>query len=124
VIISDLPYAICEVVDIILITRIKQDVELTPSMLEELNRIGVAHFGGKRYKILADMRLNISSTPEARQYGAHNEYTQFHIAYALLVSSLSEKILANFFIRFNKPAVPSKMFNDENQAIEWLAKHS
>ena len=42
------------------------------------------------------------------------------IAEAFLLTSLAQKILINFYIRFDKPLVPSKVFTNKEKAIEWL----
>lgn len=42
------------------------------------------------------------------------------IADAILVKRLAERILGNFYIRANNPAVPTKMFTKESDAIDWL----
>lgn len=41
-------------------------------------------------------------------------------AQAIIIDSLSNRILANFYIKFHKPANPIKMFADEKEAIQWL----
>lgn len=39
---------------------------------------------------------------------------------ALVLATLSHRIMANLYIRFVKPNHPTKIFSNENDAIEWL----
>ncbi|NBG67213.1 DUF7793 family protein [Acidiluteibacter ferrifornacis] len=39
---------------------------------------------------------------------------------ALVVNNLAYRILSNFFIRFNRPVVPTKVFNSRKKALDWL----
>ena len=45
---------------------------------------------------------------------------KYTIADAIIVSNLAQKILINFYLKFNKPPKPSQAFNSEEQAINWL----
>jgi hypothetical protein len=33
---------------------------------------------------------------------------------------MAQKILANFYIKINKPERPTKFFNNKDEAINWL----
>jgi len=60
-------------------------------------------------------------TPEAR--ATFSEQMKLEVGFqkmALVANSLAYKILANFFIRFNRPVVPTKVFNSRKKAIAWL----
>lgn len=58
--------------------------------------------------------------PESRDFSASAEGMQFTIADAMVVSNLGQKMLVSFYLKFNKPPKPSKAFNTEAQAIDWL----
>ena len=58
---------------------------------------------------------------EARDYGATKEVVGLCSAMALLTgTSLPATIIGNFFIKFNKPSVPTKLFKKERKALDWL----
>lgn len=59
-------------------------------------------------------------TPEARAYMAKAESNPFSSASAYIAKSLAEKLITNAYIKFNRPARPTKMFTSESKAIEWL----
>ena len=65
-----------------------------------------------------DPYSNIES--DAREYMATFESTRFSTAEAFVISSVGQKILANFYLKVNKPTVPTKIFTNLNSAVEWL----
>lgn len=42
---------------------------------------------------------------------------------AFVIDALPQKIVGNFYLKFVKPQVPTKLFRTEEKAIEWLKKH-
>ena len=61
-----------------------------------------------------------SLAPETRKFMASEEPLLYSKAEAFLLKSLAQKILINFYIKFDKPLVPSKVFTKEDEAIKWL----
>jgi hypothetical protein len=57
---------------------------------------------------------------EAMRYIASPGSSPYAIAEAYVIISLSQKILARFYLNFNKPARPTKMFSYEKDAVAWL----
>jgi hypothetical protein len=57
---------------------------------------------------------------EARAYASTKESALYRSAEALVIYSLAQKLVANFYLRFNKPIVPTRFFQDEEEAIKWL----
>lgn len=104
----------------ILTVRLIDGLEITAPILEKINATGVKLANGQNFCVLADLRLNISSTPEARKYGAKNDHMKNHLAYAMLADSMPVVILANFFIKVNRPKVPTRLFKKEEDALQWL----
>ncbi len=56
----------------------------------------------------------------ASEFSASEEGLLYTIADAFVVKSLAQKILASFYLKFNKPPKPSKIFTNEKAALEWL----
>lgn len=61
-------------------------------------------------------------TSEARKLSTSKDFSADRIALALVSDSSANKFLGNFFINFNKPVNPTKIFTDEVEAIGWLNK--
>lgn len=59
-------------------------------------------------------------TSEARDFSASKEGLRFSKAEAMVVKNLAQKLIVNFYLKFNNPSVPSKAFNTEEEAIKWL----
>ena len=74
--------------------------------------------GGKFYNIFqfgsfADIEPNI------RDWAADEDGNLYTHSDAIVIESLSQKIIADFYLRFNKPAKPTKIFYSIEKAIEW-----
>ncbi len=104
----------------ILFIRFFEGAELDLADVKEFFDLGLKFSGGKPYCILGDSRANPVSTPEARAFGAEQEYSWFRLADALLVNPTVTRLTANGYINFNKPKVPTRMFTSEEKAIAWL----
>jgi hypothetical protein len=75
---------------------------------------------GKKALILNIGGDGTSATPEARKFSASPAGVKFTKADAFVTTSLAQKILGNFYLNFNKPPVPSQIFDEVDKAIEWL----
>ncbi|MCB9195310.1 MAG: hypothetical protein H6598_03715 [Flavobacteriales bacterium] len=78
---------------------------------------------GKAFLVLLDVSQAYGVTKEAREYTAGPAVEGLQIAMAMIISSLPIRLLANFFIKFDSPPAPTKMFNSYEQAIQWLETH-
>lgn len=107
----------------ILFYRVKQDITVTPEVMKDLLRYVEEFMGPVRHYAVVDFGLNVNSTAEGRKKYTESEYIKkWRIADAFLVNSLGMRLIANFFIRMQSPAVPTRVFNDELLAILWLEK--
>lgn len=61
-----------------------------------------------------------SVNPAARKIMGRPEYSIFSIAEAYVIHSLAQKILGNFYLKIDRPVVPTKLFNDYDEALTWL----
>lgn len=100
-----------EVVGDILITE--KEVRI---INEEIKRLG----DGKELLQLITADEVSQFDNSARVFSASEEGTRYSKAEALVVKSLSQRLIANFYVKVNKPPKPSKVFNDKEEAIQWL----
>ncbi len=70
--------------------------------------------------LLTDMRHVKGASSEARAFGSTPEMVPYIAAIALLTSSPLTRMIANFFVRFTRPAYPVRMFTDRDEALAWL----
>jgi hypothetical protein len=75
-----------------------------------------------RYAVLVDARATCTITPEAMEYSKRPESYRLLIAQAIVVDSLPNRLIANFIIKFHKPAAPTKLFSNNKDGIAWLQK--
>ncbi len=57
---------------------------------------------------------------DAREFTADPSRETASTAIAYVLTSLAQRMVANFFIRFNKPVKPVKFFRDRASALAWL----
>lgn len=55
---------------------------------------------------------------------AKKAYSPYSTADAFVLKSMSQKILANFYIKINKPERPTMFFNHAEEALVWLKNHT
>ncbi len=73
--------------------------------------------------VLADSRNYTQFSKEVRDFYAGKEIADRIAAMAIMVSSLSTRLIGNFFIKIHKPYFPSRLFTSEAEAIEWLCRY-
>ena len=78
---------------------------------------------GKSYPLLIEIKNVKNSTLEARKFLASEKGCEGVKAAAILVNSSLGRMIGNFFIFFNKQLLPTKLFIDEKEAIEWLKNY-
>ncbi len=91
-------------------------VELQGRMYDIYNEI--CGNGHKPFLFTADEFFSI--TKEARDNAIIMEGLYPGSASAVLATSLAYKLVANFYLIVNKPKSPYKVFNNEEDAVEWL----
>lgn len=100
--------------------NIHEDAEIDLKDAMVMREQALTLVGGKKFTILFDANHRGNITPEARTQFACKEYTDVRVGAAIVTNSIANKIIGNFFIKFNKPASPTRIFSDELTAIEWL----
>jgi hypothetical protein len=74
----------------------------------------------EKYVLLVISKSYVPISSEARLLAASKEMNKNTIAVAVLIDSIASKIVMNFYISFNKPVSPTKLFTSEDKAVEWL----
>lgn len=97
------------------------DIELEDAVenLEAIHKIA----NGEKYCLLVDARVTVRVSPEARVHSAAANNHKNLIARAIIVNSLANKLVGNFLINYNKPNAPTKLFSEEQKALDWLKEH-
>lgn len=106
--------------DRIVRARFNDGAEVTGDDARENLAATAALTGGRRVPVLVDLRRLRSQTPEARALFAGPEGTRVTLALALLIASPLSRVIGNFFLGFNRPETPARLFTDEREAEAWL----
>jgi hypothetical protein len=79
---------------------------------------------GKKFLLLFSSEGDIVTTPAMRNLSATAEYNDNLNAVALVSANAAMKILGNFYLRLNRPVVPTRFFSNKADAAEWLKTFS
>lgn len=78
---------------------------------------------GSLPSILIDVRYMQAISKEAREFFSQKDNTRRIALLAFLVDSPLSTLLVNFYIGLNPPGIPTKLFTQEEEAIQWLKGH-
>lgn len=70
--------------------------------------------------VTAGKRATLS--PEARVVVSGEDITEQIVADAIIIKEFSHQMSSNFFVRFNRPSRPTKLFRNIEDAKKWLKK--
>ena len=101
-------------------TKVKENAEVTLEDAQANSVLVNSFYVDEKFPILIDSRGIKSISREARSFFTTNGRATNTMAFAILIDSAVSKVVGNFFLGINKPAVPTKLFMDEELAIQWL----
>lgn len=102
--------------------KLKPEQEITMDDFEEIVK-AVTELGmAQAQLILFQAGYNSSVTPEVRKFASHPNANFLSRGDAIVVQSLAQRLMANFYIKFNRPSRPTKIFDNVDEATDWLYK--
>jgi hypothetical protein len=109
--------------DGIMLYEIKEDYMVDVQDLKDINQaVGKIGNGGK-YPNLIMMGNYTNITNEATEYSTSDENNVYTLADAFVLKSLHQKLLANLYLKINRPKIPTRFFENTVDAVEWLKKY-
>ncbi len=93
--------------------------DLTIQDAKQSMAVGLELSEGADFAWLVDITNLKSITKEAREYFGEVENSHLK-ATGLVTNAPVSKVFGNFFLRFNKPKLPVRLFSSEIQAHDWL----
>lgn len=106
--------------DGIIRVMIKKNTEVTAEhlkvMFENYNELAQGH---KYSYIYYTEDGSTSVSEDGRAYSKSEEHSFPKACIAIMVTRLSQKLLANFYFKFNKPSYPFQVFNKMDEAEKW-----
>jgi hypothetical protein len=106
--------------DGILHVQVKPQVEIHLEDAREALEQSHLLRAGKLHPVLVDLTHSKGVSREAREYYAGEEAAKSGLAAALLIGSPLARAIGNFFMKFNKPVFPVRLFTSETEALAWL----
>lgn len=74
---------------------------------------------GKKMPFVVTAGKHVNITPEARDNAILIEDISPVAATAVVVQNLAYRLIADFYLKINKPKTPYKVFTDEKAAFDW-----
>ena len=106
--------------DGILYIDIKPDCDFTLTDFNELVDAAYVLGDGKKFLNLIHVGNHTVPDNEARIASCSAEGSKYKVADAFVITSTAQALVANFYMKFNAPFVPTKFFKHEDDALEWL----
>lgn len=104
-------------------TKTKPQAEITLKEAME-NSLAVSSFyKDKKFPLLVDARNVKTMAKEARKHFSTNGRETKITSMAIMVTSPLSRVIGNFFMGMNKPLVPARLFDDEDEAVDWLKNY-
>lgn len=75
---------------------------------------------GKKFYNLITVGEYTIADHAARVLSTSKEGSYYKLADAFVINSLPQKLVANFYMNFHKPFVPTRFFNSKSEALTWL----
>lgn len=101
----------------------KNNTELNLTVCKELSQAYDSLLEEKKYPLLHFSGDYVSVTNEAREYSVSERGLQYSKAEAYVFTTLGHRLIANFYIKINKPSVPTWFFKTKEAAVEWLQQY-
>jgi len=77
---------------------------------------------GTSHALVVDLRSNFATERGVREHYASPEAVAYCSAIALLIRSAAGRVVGNFFLALQSPAVPTRMFAEEADALAWVRR--
>jgi|CXWL01.1.fsa_nt_gi hypothetical protein len=76
---------------------------------------------GSDFVVILDGGVTLDVSDKAMNFAAKFENKEW-LAFAIVVRSISERLFANYYLKFKKPTRPTKAFTTPKGAEEWLSQ--
>ena len=76
--------------------------------------------GSGRFYNLYEFESFAEMDPEVRIWAAKTSGNNYTFVDAVVINNVAQKIIANFYLKFNKPGMPTKIFPSTDKALDWI----
>jgi len=103
-------------------TKVKKGSEVKLEHAQENSVVVNGFYVDSKFPLLIDARGIKSMEREARTFFTTNGRNTNTLAFAIIIDSSVSKAVGNFFLAISKPVIPTRLFLNEDTALEWLQK--
>jgi len=114
------PYIVSLCDDGILYVRVTNQVVETVETSKKLVKAIGTMVNGKKVPMLSQFDEFVLPSKENRNFWAEKDSNPYTIAEAFITNSTAMTIIANFYLRIEKPQRETKMFTKVEDARKWL----
>ncbi|QDH81214.1 hypothetical protein FKX85_20135 [Echinicola soli] len=75
---------------------------------------------GKRAALLVDISMAKGISKECRELFGSEQCAKIQYAVGIVAKSQMANLIGNFFLGFNRPLFPTRLFTECSKAMEWL----
>ena len=104
----------------ILLISLKDSVVIEEADVIEVKKHNLELTQGKDYVIVFDSGNYTTISEEGRKLMSSPEIELNRKASAFVINSLGQKLIANFYLKVDRPKVPTKFFSDKEKAMNWV----
>lgn len=97
-----------------------ENIEMDVKDLEDIQKIKFEMVGERRYAVMFVTPSMGVMTKEGRIFASGPLVNRNAVAKAVVIKNLGMRMMTSFFIKFNKPLVEHRIFENEEEAINWL----
>lgn len=99
---------------------VHEHATVTVKNILEVKNINLNLSNGEPYALLISKGEFSIVPPKVRELVSSNKFVGNTVAKALLSRCVADKIIGQFYIKINKPAIKTKLFTNKEKAISWL----
>jgi hypothetical protein len=96
------------------------DAEVELADAEETMAAYLKIYEGKKRPLFVDTKTMKNLAREARHYYASEEAARVASAVAIIISTPLSRVLGNFYLGLSNPHLPTRLFTEEDEALDWL----
>lgn len=106
--------------DRVLYVKIKSGCQINMDDVQEVEHIMDTNYPKEKFYNLFDFPNFSNLDAEVREWAADKTGNTRTLADAIVLYSLPQKMIANFYLRVHKPPKPTKVFSKVEDALVWL----
>lgn len=100
----------------------KKNTTLDIELQSRMRDLFIELTGGKKSPFIFSADEGFTLTKEARENADSFKKNPVISSYAIIADNLGYRMIANFYLKINKPITPYKIFQNSEDAVQWLYK--